>query len=105
MTYETAKKLKDAGYNFRYLTHKEKDPIGFPLGWSWYIPNLSELIEACQIKDKEFSLAYFFGRNKWIWQADNQPLSESDKEIFCAVADTPEEAVSNLFLRLNEKKD
>jgi len=98
MTYETAKKLKDAGYDFRYLTDKDADPDGFPLGWSWYLPNLSELIEACG--------HYFY-----------QLTKEDDGSWTCASingypksgfgvtnSSTPEEAVADLWLALNDKK-
>ena len=95
MTYETAKKLKDAGYDFRYLTDKDADPDGFPLGWSWYLPNLSELIEACgggSLKIERFS----YVTRGIVWQVYLRGKEKTEQTL--------EEAVANLWLALNEKK-
>jgi hypothetical protein len=99
ITYELAKKLKEAGF-----------PQGGNGGWQlqdtdnerFYSPTLSELIEACgdrfswleSYKDNETTIgkirwgAYGFGDGEW------------NPEGF---GNSPEEAVANLWLKLNNK--
>lgn len=91
MKYELAKKLEDAGF----LKYEEDwvDEVGFVL----VHPTLSELIEECGdnfrsiIKAKDFDPPYQanayngFGNNDF------------------AYGQSPEEAVANLWLKLNKK--
>jgi len=104
MTYETAKKLKDAGFEqegLGLLMNGNVYALGFsePTG-DMYYPTLSELIEAC---GDEFDLlekreiAYFaFGSSKNSRMMKIHPYRGSGA--------TPEEALTNLWLALNEKK-
>ena len=109
MKYETAKKLKDAGYS-------QEDPRRVPVSLTnenvneilhdallkmkkdCYIPNLSELIEACgdvfyELQQKPI---------KEGWEATAFLSLETHAE---GNGDTPEEAVAHLWLRLNDKKE
>ena len=94
MTYETAKKLKDAGYDFRYLSDDDKDPIGFPLVWTWSVPTPSELIEACG--ESFYNLVK---QQVWVARAYNEKEDE-----YVGTGNTPEEAVAELWLALNKTK-
>lgn len=93
MNYDLAKKLKDAGFQFRVFgTYPQ-------CGFTWVFdgddnyyecPTLSELIEACG-EDLAQIGAAVGGWN--VWQLGVQyPV---------AFGKTPEEAVSNLWLALN----
>jgi hypothetical protein len=85
MTYELAKQLKDAG--FLQPKYSDKD-------WDTYermFPNLSELIEACG--DGYFLLEHIRG-NRWVAVKGLIPISE--------IGITLEEAVANLWLKLNK---
>ena len=92
MDYELCKKLKDAG--FPIIEHMNKAPEC--RNWviirteKIYIPTLSELIEACG--EGWFQL-HKEGNN---WQAK---CSQFDWAGLCS---SPEEAVSKLWLKLNE---
>ena len=88
MTYETAKKLKEA--KFPFLWNYEPQALAFR-----EYPSLSELIEACALKTLRLE--------SWKegWKAGDY-LHQSIKKY--ALGKTPEEAVANLFLRLNDKK-
>ena len=108
ITYELAKKLKDAGFpqegfgsgicpkpEDESLSYEERNNL------CAYTPTLSELIEACGDcfiniqKDKDGFYC--------------QGVYEDDDERYDSIpyvstgASTPEEAVANLWLRLNEK--
>lgn len=111
MKYELAKKLKDVGF-------PQHERLGIGHGDNFirgedgllYSPTLSELIEACTTTDRVFSL---FTRDKiWDkkWQAflagkETEAGHNGDGESFneCGYGETPEEAVANLFLELNQK--
>lgn len=80
MNYELAKKLKDVGFRV---------PVGASSLWQ---PSLSELIEACG--EKFSNLRNDEGR--WIATASGVSYGQTGS--------TPEEAVANLWLALNEKK-
>ena len=97
MNYELAKRLKDAGFpqggdgvwdggNGTIATQKSMV----------YVPTLSELLEAC---GDEFRVVEKDG-NGWLASGlwDDQFGHEPEK------GKTPEEAVANLWLALNEKK-
>ncbi len=89
MTIETARKIKELGFiqsgkGTYYFMAKED---------SLYVPELSELIEACG--DGYFKLVHPIG--KWCAQMgleENLPWYEGS---------TPEEAVAKLWIKLNKK--
>ena len=88
ITYELAKKLKNAGF-----------PQNIDYGNSFYeegeevaSPSLSELIEVCGNK---FSNLERGTNGYWKVQNNNEPF------IRC-INSTPEEAVANLWLELNK---
>ncbi len=89
ITYELAKKLKDAGFKINEFEMRE----------SWmgnvYIPNLSELIEATKSPDHYFKLMYGGG----CWHCE----STENVKLECQYLDTPEEAVASLWLALHAK--
>lgn len=96
MTYELAKKLKEAGFPFDFgqlISYDSMPPI---LGYDNY-PALSELIEACG--DIFISLGLNYATHLWGTQGWNK-----DKTIF-NIYDSlnPEEAVAKLWLELNKK--
>lgn len=106
MTYELAKKLKEAGFP-QYGKNREVDgglamtnESGTLEGC--YIPTLSELIEAC---GEDFWALYKVGTREtpdWKWEAGSfgVPLNE-----IVGKGQTPEEAVANLWLKLNEHRE
>jgi hypothetical protein len=99
MPYETAKKLKDAGYpqiypmvcvhgNYEgdldgYCGCMQDDAVTYP--------TLSELIEACGVP---FELMRTDNNTKWYTSNDNGKVGTGK---------TPEEAVTHLWLALNKK--
>ena len=133
MTYETAEKLKNAGYpqgypircpcgNYEgdldgYCGHGSEDAV--------YLPTLSELIEACgrrlasleqfptimpkgnESEDKFFyrkdgTKSPYLKENHWSWRAvwftgDMENMIKNE-----VGGDSPEEAVANLWLKLNK---
>lgn len=98
MNYKLAKELKDAGYS--------QDKIKLPDGvfdipeTLVYLPNLSELIEAC---GEEF---YSLTKNPLtpkLWDACR--IKDSSGARRTILAHTPEEAVAGLWLALNENED
>ena len=91
MTYELAKKLKDAGFS-KGKIHAEMMEME---GETFY-PTLSELIEACG--EKIWKLE--FSSTESIWRAFSQ---NSRLLIGSCKGSTPEEAVANLWLELNKK--
>lgn len=94
MNYELAKKLKDAGFPFKKLFIDDLD---------YYIPTLSELIEACDPKSGKFGDFYLQCLGSKLWNAGFtvfhvNPRVEVDSHRF--EGSTPEEAVANLYLAL-----
>lgn len=105
MTFETAKKLKDAGFPqtgenmVSHLSMKEKfnaSIMGESLGYVC-IPTLSELIEAC--KNELDEIIIYITYNLTEVQGIN-PTYGYDLSV---EGSTPEEAVANLWLELNKK--
>lgn len=108
MKYELAKKLKDAGlkiesdFGYVYLEPWQGATHIYDLccdprtdGKDYvYAPTLSELIEACG--DVFNSLNRQKLINKWYVNFDREYDYEPESE-----GDTPEEAVANLWLKLN----
>ena len=106
MNYELAKKLNDAGFPFLpYPEYQAKLPLArygtgihFGDGLLFSEPTLSELIEAC---GERFAL---LGVQDGIWCAyDTWDLPNAISNTLTR-GSTPEEAVANLWLSLNEKK-
>lgn len=96
MTYELAKQLKDAGFPQGEWTHQRKVE-GMNGYESYFVPTLSELIEAC---GDEFM------------HLERNTDSDTDEIYWVAYAvtpekgslgSTPEEAVAKLWLELNKK--
>lgn len=90
MTYETAKRLKDAGFpqgNFSTVM-REHDVAALS-------PTLSELIRACGMDIEELKHDTTGFKLIKSWAAFGKD-SRGD-------GNTPEEAVSNLYLALNKK--
>lgn len=110
MNYETAKKLKDAGFPATNPNGFQYDSFSTPhhnstLGESIYVPTLSELIEAC---GEDFRwLKHNHRESEHRFMAQGRPHWKDEdgngmKEPKCFGA-TPEEAVALLYLALNER--
>lgn len=122
MTYELAKELKDAGFpqpDASYQGTYKYFPVGFTdrefldftdeqkKSMSFYIPTLSELIEACGNIflwkfEKEWCAGYHDpedNRGEW----DNCYIDLSFVKGKIGYGSTPEEAVARLWLALNKK--
>jgi hypothetical protein len=103
MTYNLAKKLKDAGFPLNPKRDWDKSD------WFWlpidkmtkddrekcYIPTLSELIKACGEKFDSLGLGKTEPKH-WIVKSRNMDIN-----INIGGNKTPEEAVANLWLELN----
>jgi hypothetical protein len=96
MIYELAKKLFDAGFDMSMTDHEmcvyQQAEQFTPGGMFYHIPTLSELVEACG--DGFFSLS----RHVNIWQTNWQDGMAGE-----TAGNTPEEAVAELWLKLNKK--
>ena len=88
MNYKLAKKLEEAGFPDVVMSYPEKmsDPI------KWVMPSLSELIYECG--DNISSIH----REGACWYASQYVDTDLSNE-----GSTPEEAVANLWLKLNGK--
>lgn len=98
MTYELAKKLKDAGfpygeYSFNTV-YREEAPLA---GQRIPVPTLSELIEACG--ERFDTLEYF----RYTGGHLNKFVATYGKDYFES-GKTPEEAVAKLWLSLQKNK-
>ena len=94
MNYELAKKLKEAGFPPR--DRRCMACVETHLGCDMTVmPPLSELIEACG--EKFGSLTRSYGDTVFKWKA-----IDSEHQIG-RLANTPEEAVAELWLALNKK--
>jgi hypothetical protein len=97
MTYELAKKLKDAGFyqsEYRIGNRIYKKGNEGLAEYGAYIPTLSELIEACGEE--------FISLNKE-WKYKWQAFGKSDKWGGFEFGSIPEEAVALLWIALNKK--
>jgi len=97
LTYETAKKLKDAGFPFRAKDIDTALAPGHPQDCSC-LPTLSELIEACG----EDFFALMNSSDGWVAQASRN-RGTSRKFVGSVLSSNPEEAVAALWLSLNSK--
>ena len=95
MTYETAKKLKDAGYEMDYNLDSFSE---YDKKTAYIDIPLNELIEACGEGFNNLTKGSDIG-----WMCNYQTDGWWETED-CPEGDTPEEAVASLFLRLNDKK-
>lgn len=103
MTYELAEKLKDAGFPIKTTTtmgglvpETTVNPNTALIG-----PTLSELIEACDGKCDNFRLSHW--SIEWV-AGDWMNYVDDWKNDMRGEGTTPEEAVANLWLALNENK-
>ena len=104
MTYELAKKLRNAGFKQKglgFLMNGNVYAPGFSeLTSDLYVPTLSELIEACGDEfdslEKRGGVYFAFGSSKDSAMMKMDPYRGSGA--------TPEEAVGVLWLVLNEKE-
>jgi hypothetical protein len=110
MTYELAKLLKDAGFpqepkiyqSLVYFDKKKKELLITPEMIEWHVwykmliknPTLSELIEACGDKFGDV-IRYYEDR----WHSNDRENNHKNRGF----GSTPEEAVANLWLKLNKK--
>ncbi len=99
MNYELAKKLKESGFNTssHEVVWEEDSGMGFAI-----VPTLSELIEACGDNFKHLHFhkeRYKPIRGRWSVIGRNN----EGKRITDNWGHAPEEAVANLWLKLNEK--
>lgn len=101
LSYDTCRTLKEAGF-------PQKQPIFIPDGSfdeskGVYIPNLSELIEACG--DEFYNLTKSSILTKWYAKVSKK--TEVDGQTFSRFIEsegsTPSEAVARLWLALNKK--
>ncbi len=101
MTYELAKKLKDAGWKFRPCSQGSWNGglifkfDEYSRGEMFYAPTLEELIEACGVKGTLFRMNNVDGP----WTAE----TDRDGHWSYGHGSTPTEAVARLWLALNEK--
>jgi hypothetical protein len=113
MNYETAKKLKDAGFPFRRCEYAA--PSGnwagecaccgtatSSPGPSQVVPTLEELIEACGDK---FSKLWKMPGGKWgacnpTWDMDWVGTDEEPERAHACKGDTPKAALAALYLAL-----
>ena len=110
INYELAKELKAAGFNqlFKNGEFYTTDAVlielheGIEDRHGYYIPTLSELIEACVSKEEEKSIYRLDYDNILEWW---NVFGGSAKKHFEGMGKTPEEAVAKLWLKLNKKDD
>lgn len=115
MNYETAKKLKDAGFPQKtgspslVFTGFDSEPIDITV----YYPTLSELKEACGDEFRSLLRQHnpdLKENNTW-FKADSNHEEQStqayasfeDKQYTSRKGLTPEEAVANLYLAIKNK--
>lgn len=106
MDYETAKRLKDAGYDGGNHFTGDADTRKFLKDTltkeEVYVPTLSELIESCRGKMQELSSMTHPPREPK-WDAICYPCEECGWEMHTAYGSTPEIAVANLWLEINTR--
>lgn len=90
MNYELAKKLMDAGFP----PFDGKHCSGCYCDETLFVPTLSELIKACG--NSFIKVMKYFEEDNFLATGDKKG------DIFLGDGKTPEEAVANLWLELNE---
>lgn len=102
MNYELAKKLKEAGFAQKQPTMVESFEIkGGTLnivGEPVYTPTLSELIEACGDEFHQVNHWQLSDNRDWVAKGRSEKLNSG----ITGNGKTPEEAVANLWIKLNE---
>lgn len=119
MNYELAKKLKDAGFpqNFKYGDYFQDGRMNEPELYqkeccypefepkdtkACKIPTLSELLEACG--ERFCELDQCGNLSEWVARGDENWVKKLPRcNLQLAFGLTPEEAVANLWLKLNKK--
>jgi hypothetical protein len=107
MNYELAKQLKDAGFPFNLCTPEDNAGKAFvDNGYFYKWPTLSELIAACGKDFHELHhCQYGFADSKnWRWTAYPHTHDQHTFNAMQFKGQTPEEAVADLWLALNEKQ-
>lgn len=125
MEYKLAKELKDAGFSFMTTTDDNKlylaifttkdivdfhgrQLVKFDDEW-FYVPTLSELIEACGERNDDERLGtgeFTLWSEEGVWEAGYKRISNDETYLHPeAQGKTPEEAVAKLWLELNKKDD
>lgn len=104
MTYELAKQLKDEGFPLKEVPKgikTEREAFIFNSSEIFYVPTLSELIEAC---GEDFRSLRKEGGIWWaITIYAEMPLYKGDKPCTAIKGYSPEEAVAKLWIELNRK--
>ena len=90
MNYELAKKLKEE--KFPAIFHAISEDM-------WSFPSLSKLIEALP-RDRSLGIERNYG-GEWTAYWDTQQHNPVNGWVHKALGSTPEEAVANLWLKLN----
>ena len=99
MNYELIKKLKDAGFP---VETRPADNTDVSNGTHYFIPTLSELIEACgEGLDSMFRIGELSQHGKKIF--DKGWYARNGDDSIDGTGATPEEAVANLWLALKDK--
>lgn len=115
MNYELARSLKNVGFPQKLSkpsTHYGEIALDINRDEVPYIPNLGELIEACNpIKADDFGL--YLDGDRWCAYyryfgnfEHNNKFKDSDEGYSVDLEEhgqTPEEAVANLYIALNKK--
>lgn len=99
MKIETLIKLKEAGFRMRPIGALEPHPIvRFGFGDEYVQPTLEELIDACGDRFQELCAKTEYTPAPWTAYSrfENRVVGEGE---------TPSEAVADLYLLLNKKKD
>ena len=102
MKYILAKQLKDAGFpegkEGKLIDGEDCDVCGYHV---YYVPTLSELIEACG--DEFCELVQSDHYKLWIARGDvDWPKKLPSYNLLSGEGLTPEEAVANLYIALKE---
>jgi len=103
MNYELAKQLKDAGFSqeLKHGTMIDGEDCDVCGNHVYYVPTLSELIEACG-EERTIRIQSYWEGNDLRWQADTcGNFAPWDNAHVSEVGSTPEEAVARLWLALN----
>jgi len=113
LSYALYNKLKDLGFP-QFVCDKLKSPRGryitgddefntAKIKRSVYVPTLSELIEACGDREKNYDQPFFLNfvyKDRW-----DTGYSSQGNDPFTPIevsGSTPEEAVANLWLAINK---
>lgn len=103
MKYELAKRLKDAGFPQDYSEGILNGNFAFKKDKMAYAPTLKELIMACGEKYNGYEFVLTYSIDGWFCNYFDDNF-DGMSELKNGKGKTPEEAVANLWLALNEKK-